>query len=343
MRKQNRKPSDLICLVCGAPAIGFNFAVITCMCCKAFFRRNALFGLQAYQCRYSTENCSIDIRTRRDCSYCRLKKCFSVGMKKELILTEEIKQLKRERILANRNLTHLNSNFNQPTDIFIDLRNIFNAYEEYCRAPIQTYEKRGYELTVHQPIKSRIKFQNYLHACQFYSVSLENFFKHIPEFQQFPSNEQSLLLTHNIRFLIRMNTIETMNNSAPLWAPINFLLEIMYGKSLMETIDVCLHQFKICLNEPQCTQLLLIILLFSTSITYNGNLNTVNLYKIQEKYTDILWIYLVRRYGSLLACQKFSSMIRQCLHLQNIGHKLELKRQNTQWQSFMIETINEFK
>ena len=36
--------STLICLVCGDVARGLNFDVITCMSCKAFFRRNASQG-----------------------------------------------------------------------------------------------------------------------------------------------------------------------------------------------------------------------------------------------------------------------------------------------------------
>ncbi len=33
---------NLVCAVCDAPAHGYNFDQITCECCKAFFRRNAL-------------------------------------------------------------------------------------------------------------------------------------------------------------------------------------------------------------------------------------------------------------------------------------------------------------
>ncbi len=36
------KDPSLVCLVCGDVARGWNFEVITCMSCKAFFRRNAL-------------------------------------------------------------------------------------------------------------------------------------------------------------------------------------------------------------------------------------------------------------------------------------------------------------
>lgn len=54
MRQQHRKRSysngnfrkrdrnDLMCVVCHAPAMGYNFDQITCESCKAFFRRNAL-------------------------------------------------------------------------------------------------------------------------------------------------------------------------------------------------------------------------------------------------------------------------------------------------------------
>ncbi|CAG2120652.1 unnamed protein product, partial [Medioppia subpectinata] len=76
-----------------------NFNVFTCESCKAFFRRNAL-KLKEYKCSLR-DNCSIDITTRKLCRKCRLQKCFDSGMKKEYILSEEQKQMRKIRKQVN--------------------------------------------------------------------------------------------------------------------------------------------------------------------------------------------------------------------------------------------------
>ncbi|KAK6114552.1 Zinc finger C4 type (two domains) family protein [Brugia pahangi] len=88
------------CRVCGDHATGYNFNVITCESCKAFFRRNALRPKE-FKCPYS-DDCDINSVSRRFCQKCRLRKCFSVGMKKEWILNEE--QLRRRK---NSRLNHM--------------------------------------------------------------------------------------------------------------------------------------------------------------------------------------------------------------------------------------------
>ncbi|KHN80444.1 Nuclear hormone receptor family member nhr-48 [Toxocara canis] len=90
------------CRVCGDHATGYNFNVITCESCKAFFRRNALRPKE-FKCPYS-DDCDINSVSRRFCQKCRLRKCFTVGMKKEWILNEE--QLRRRK---NSRLNHMQS------------------------------------------------------------------------------------------------------------------------------------------------------------------------------------------------------------------------------------------
>lgn len=89
-----------ICVVCGDKSYGLNFNAITCESCKAFFRRNALSNKELV-CPFSN-SCNVTRVTRRFCQRCRLLKCFSVGMKKEHIMSEADKMKKREKIESNR-------------------------------------------------------------------------------------------------------------------------------------------------------------------------------------------------------------------------------------------------
>ncbi|XP_072933304.1 nuclear hormone receptor HR96 isoform X2 [Epargyreus clarus] len=89
-----------ICLVCGDKALGYNFNAISCESCKAFFRRNALTSKE-FKCPFSN-NCEITVITRRFCQKCRLEKCFSIGMVKEFIMSDEDKAEKRRKIEENR-------------------------------------------------------------------------------------------------------------------------------------------------------------------------------------------------------------------------------------------------
>lgn len=93
-------PAKKLCMVCGDKALGYNFNAVTCESCKAFFRRNALSN-KKFTCPFS-ENCEITVITRRFCQRCRLEKCFRIGMKKEHIMSEEDKILKKKKIEQNR-------------------------------------------------------------------------------------------------------------------------------------------------------------------------------------------------------------------------------------------------
>ncbi|PAA77107.1 hypothetical protein BOX15_Mlig021298g1 [Macrostomum lignano] len=89
-----------LCHVCGDKALGYNFDAVTCESCKAFFRRNAL-KKKEQKCNFSGA-CDVSVNTRKFCSACRLKKCFSVGMKKDWILNETELQQRRAKTRCNR-------------------------------------------------------------------------------------------------------------------------------------------------------------------------------------------------------------------------------------------------
>lgn len=91
---------EKLCMVCGDKALGYNFNAVTCESCKAFFRRNALSS-KDFTCPFR-ESCEITVVTRRFCQRCRLRKCFKIGMRKEYIMSEEDKLMKRKKIEQNR-------------------------------------------------------------------------------------------------------------------------------------------------------------------------------------------------------------------------------------------------
>ncbi|XP_041454631.1 hepatocyte nuclear factor 4-gamma-like isoform X2 [Lytechinus variegatus] len=88
----NGQPSQ--CSICGDRATGKHYGAASCDGCKGFFRRSVRKNHQ-YTCRFA-RNCVVDKDKRNQCRYCRLKKCFRAGMKKEAVQNE------RDRISTRR-------------------------------------------------------------------------------------------------------------------------------------------------------------------------------------------------------------------------------------------------
>ncbi|CAG2099971.1 unnamed protein product, partial [Medioppia subpectinata] len=77
-----------------------NFFVFTCESCRGFFRRYALKNETLY-CP-SNGKCIINSKTKHLCKKCRLEKCLAVGMKKELIRSDDENQLRRLQLLERK-------------------------------------------------------------------------------------------------------------------------------------------------------------------------------------------------------------------------------------------------
>jgi hypothetical protein len=250
-------------------------------------------------------------------------------MKKELILSEDLKRMKREKILANRQMTLnpicpidslcIKKNFPFKEIERSYLTNIYNAFEEYYHLPLIKFEKDEYNLMCHQPLKARIKFQHYFQYYDKVESLLMDFYIHLPEFKQLPNDQQLALNKQSTRFVMRISLIESLNNQLSIWPSINLLLETIFGKSIVEKTNTLIREFKEQIGDSTCIRLLLVIILFSTSNTsFTEHINTLHIYKIQEKYIELLWLYLKQHYGELKAYQKLSVIIRHCLHIQVI-------------------------
>uniref|UniRef100_A0A0R3VXX6 Nuclear receptor domain-containing protein n=1 Tax=Taenia asiatica TaxID=60517 RepID=A0A0R3VXX6_TAEAS len=78
------------CRVCGDRAVNHNFGQLTCESCKAFFRRNAHKDLT---CTSKSGEHVVSPSTRRECPACRLKRCFLIGMRPDLIQVRKSESL----------------------------------------------------------------------------------------------------------------------------------------------------------------------------------------------------------------------------------------------------------
>lgn len=78
--------SGNLCSICADKATGKHYGAASCDGCKGFFRRSVRKN-HAYTCRFNRQ-CVVDKDKRNQCRYCRLRKCFRAGMRKEAVQHE---------------------------------------------------------------------------------------------------------------------------------------------------------------------------------------------------------------------------------------------------------------
>jgi len=85
-------PTDK-CKVCNEPAAKHvHYGAMTCFSCRAFFRRSIQNKTAStYVCRRA-KSCDINLKTRKNCQFCRYSRCLAVGMKPTWVLSEEERQ-----------------------------------------------------------------------------------------------------------------------------------------------------------------------------------------------------------------------------------------------------------
>ncbi|XP_053822984.1 nuclear receptor subfamily 1 group I member 3 [Vidua chalybeata] len=93
-RGDTEPDGDKVCAVCGDRANGYHFHVMSCEGCKGFFRRSIIKGVR-FTCPLA-RRCPVTKAKRRQCQACRLQKCLDVGMRRDMIMSEEALRRRRE-------------------------------------------------------------------------------------------------------------------------------------------------------------------------------------------------------------------------------------------------------
>jgi len=78
------------CKVCGEPAAKhIHYGAMSCFSCRAFFRRSIQNKTaNTYVCRRN-KDCQINLKTRKNCQFCRYERCLGVGMKPSWVLSPD--------------------------------------------------------------------------------------------------------------------------------------------------------------------------------------------------------------------------------------------------------------
>ena len=87
-RKRPKFIRKVICRVCRDVANDhLHYGATTCYSCRAFFRR-AVVSNASYFC-FQDQSCEINKHNRKNCQFCRFKKCLLIGMQKDLVMKDE--------------------------------------------------------------------------------------------------------------------------------------------------------------------------------------------------------------------------------------------------------------
>ncbi|CAF3685643.1 unnamed protein product [Rotaria sp. Silwood1] len=318
---KNRKLRTLlsVCRICGIPTEHSNFGVISCNSCKMFFKRNASVGQGKLICRYNGE-CEININNRHICTSCRLNKCFETGMNTDKF------RASRSKIIKTNNLVQINVQ-HQPDQLLICnilssnqlllttnqwslLTNLFNDYKESTiflvgQRLIDMYDSLQSTNFIHQMLVEEFLSSIY-ETTGTYLRSNDNFYN-------LSSDDRPILLRSAAQNVSCMSMVFAMEHFHLFSSKIfSNTIEKMYGK-----YSITLQLLAMKYLDPDIILMKLAISLFTFSEnTYSfipnilkGLTNPINIFKIQNKYAEITWKYLLYKYDHYQAVKRFLNLI----------------------------------
>ncbi|XP_018332648.1 hepatocyte nuclear factor 4-beta isoform X2 [Agrilus planipennis] len=170
------------CAICGDRATGKHYGAASCDGCKGFFRRSVRKN-HLYTCRFS-RNCVVDKDKRNQCRYCRLRKCFKAGMKKEAVQNE------RDRISCRRPSYEDNTQGNGLSvssllNAEMLSRQVGAALEQMGSSPVNDYDLSNKQLASINDVCDSMKQQ---------LLILVEWAKYIPAFTELQLDDQVALL-----------------------------------------------------------------------------------------------------------------------------------------------------
>ena len=338
------------CKICGRKAVYAYYSVLACPPCKVFFRRNALNGLvrttflflkdvcfvfflslqQKLKCSWNS-NCEINENNVRICSYCRLKKCFSMGMKSEMIRGPLSKQIQTKNLLQSDNSTLTIDQWNK-------ISNLSHCYDEYSGLLIgERFVRQQNAL----PLKLRLKNTALIDFTGMALNGLQLFYERNQDFVSLSANDRSCLLSNTFKhaggvctnFLLHKVGITDYPMYYDAIGKIANPLAAIAAKRLSTQLDFDMIIVKLLLAVLSFSTINFTTYSMNTSSKYLSNIKQV--LHIQNTYIELIWRYLLYKYDFKRSVLYFSRLL-QCLLTVN---EVIVKIEEVQWYTNQTDTL----
>lgn len=287
-----------MCNVCGDFAKHYHYNQLVCLACRAFFRRmTGNINKKELKC---IENglCTINKKNRRNCVYCRYKKCKEIGMTKEKCLD-----------------TLRTQKHNKAAGIF-HLRNIY--YEEIRLIVSLLAFKHKQGLTALSADMTKMhQLQKKIQTAVIYQTLIDchySFLHSIWPVSSFPENERRSLT--NYHFLEAFNIVNSLifdpyrncwdlnSNSAIFKLRLNVRVSSVDHNDLFGVIITEKRlKFMHSLRKTNADEIMLILLsLVSFFSITRDDCNAVfwgAFESLRNHYNDLLLLYLNKKCGPL--------------------------------------------
>jgi hypothetical protein len=219
---------------------------------------------------------------------------------------------------------------------WIQLTNIRSAYEHFCLHPILQAEEQREEYLSGQPIKCRLKEHTFMNVLTVRLTSLVAFFRAtIPSFSiDLSSNDRAWLVRMNLHYLLLFSSMDLMNINGNLThfdskKACHAVYVHVYGQDLLTRAEYLIRKLNQLIGyDPPISKIIQIILFLSPCLMTNYNPNnhyqpsekTISyIMQLQEQYINILWSYLLYRYGEIEGRKLLIGIIGQVLEHQKFG------------------------
>lgn len=163
-------------------------------------------------------------------------------------------------------------------------------------------------------------------------INFVSFFKHLPEVQKIDVDDQVSLIKQNIRLIMSLNyAIFRTPNDSPFRSARIQTIDCVDNINMHAVLRDLAETFVECVAfNPLITKLFIIVLFFTTkplttrAIYDPGDYKHLNIIQqIQSSYLELLWLYMVEKYGERTAVNLYVRMITKYLHIQVVIDRMD--------------------